>query len=203
LEPPEWMTYFWLHFGYFGVFLVSLVGTVSIIIPIPYTLLIFWLGFMGFDPFLLMVAAGSGAAIGELSGYVLGYYGRKIMSEERQRRMNYLVKMFGRYAPIAIFIFALTPLPDDLLFIPLGIMRYSLVKAFIPALIGKLLMSFLVAYFGRTGGEFILLLFGEGNLWVGMVVTTILLAIVIVILYRIDWEKVFEKYVVKRGEGKR
>ena len=203
MQPPEWMTYFWLHFGYFGVFLVSFVGAVSIIVPIPYTLLIFWLGLLGVNPVLLMVAGGSGAALGELSGYVLGYYGRKILSRERQQKMNYLVKMFGRYGPIAIFVFALTPLPDDLLFIPLGIMRYSLLKAFIPALIGKLLMSYLLAYLGRTGGEFIFLLFGAGNEWIGMVVTAILLVIAIMILYRTDWEKVFEKYVGKRGEGKR
>ena len=203
MEPPEWMTYFWLHFGYFGVFLVSFVGAVSILFPIPSTLFIFWLGLMGFDPLMLMVAGGSGAALGELSGYLLGYYGRRILSQERQQKMSYLVKMFGRYGPIAIFIFALTPLPDDLLFIPLGILRYSVVKAFIPALIGKLLMSYLLAYFGRTGGEFILLLFGEGNAWVGMVITAILLVIVIILLYRIDWEKVFEKYAGRKGEIKR
>lgn len=204
MEPPEWMTYFWLHFGYPGVFLVSFIGTVSIIIPIPYTLLIFWLGYTKVvDPFLIMVAGGSGAALGELSGYALGYYGRRIVSQERQRKMNYLVKIFGRYGPIAVFIFSLTPLPDDLLFIPLGIMRYSLVKAFIPALIGKLLMSYILAYSGLIGGEFILLLFGEGNAWIGMVVTAVLLLIVIIILYRIDWEKVFERYVVKRGKDKR
>jgi len=197
------MTYFWLHFGYFGVFLVSFVGAVSILFPIPSTLFIFWLGLMGFDPLMLMVAGGSGAALGELSGYLLGYYGRRILSQERQQKMSYLVKMFGRYGPIAIFIFALTPLPDDLLFIPLGILRYSVVKAFIPALIGKLLMSYLLAYFGRTGGEFILLLFGEGNAWVGMVITAILLVIVIILLYRIDWEKVFEKYAGRKGEIKR
>jgi len=47
LQPPDWMNYFWLQFGYFGVFLVSIIGTASIIIPVPYTLLIFWLGFWG------------------------------------------------------------------------------------------------------------------------------------------------------------
>jgi len=193
------MIYFFQHFGYFGVFLVSFLGTASIIIPIPYTLLILWLGIAGFDPILLTIAGGLGSALGELSGYLLGYYGRKILSSERQKKLGYLVKLIGRYGPIAIFIFALTPLPDDLLFIPLGILRFNLLRAFIPAVLGKLLMSFILAYFGQTYGQFIFLIFGEGASWIGMGITAVALIIVIVVLYRIDWEKVFEKYVGKGG----
>ena len=116
--------------------------------------------------------------------------------------MQALVKLFGRYGPLAIFLFALTPLPDDLLFIPLGIMRYKFIKAFIPALLGKILMIYILAYFGRTGANVILLIFGEGNMWVGMAVTAVLLAIVLVLLFRIDWEKVLQKYMGNRGESK-
>jgi hypothetical protein len=35
-----------------------------------------------------------------------------------------------------------------------------------------------------------------------MIITTILLVIVIIALYRIDWEKVLRKYVGERGETK-
>ena len=183
--------------------MVSFLGTASIVFPIPYTLLIFWLGFYGFDPILLTISGGLGSAVGELSGYVLGYYGRKILSEERQRKMNYLLQLIGRYGPIAFFLFALTPLPDDLLFIPLGILRYNLLRAFIPSLLGKLLMCYILAYFGRTGGQYILLVFGEEASWIGMIITAALLVVVLVVLYKIDWEKVFEKYVGKRGGAKR
>lgn len=202
MEPPDWMNYFWLQFGYFGVFLVSIIGTASIIIPVPYTLLIFWLGVWGYDPLLLTIAGGAGSAIGEFSGYLLGYYGRRLLSSERQRKMGYLLKLFGRYGPIAIFLFALTPLPDDLLFIPLGILRYSYVKAFIPSVLGKLFMCYILAYFGRTQGQLILLLFGQEGSWIGMIITAVLLVIVVIALYRIDWEKVFEKYMSRRGESK-
>jgi len=198
LQPPEWMT-LWLNLGYFGAFAFSAIGTASIIIPIPYTLLIFWLGYYQLNPILLALAAGTGSAIGEFSGYLLGYYGRKRLSSERQKKMNYLVQLIDSYGPIAIFLFALTPLPDDLLFIPLGILRYKFVKVFIPTLLGKTLMAFIISYIGQTGGEFLPLLFGEGNEWIGMVATAALLFIAITLLYRIDWEKVFEKHVGKRG----
>jgi membrane protein YqaA with SNARE-associated domain len=192
-----------LQYSYFGVFLLSFIGTASIIIPIPYTLIIFTLSLTGqWNSALLIVAGGLGSALGELTGYALGYFGRRVVSEERQRKMTYLVRVFDRYGPLAIFVFALTPLPDDLLFIPLGIMRYKFYKAFIPSLIGKLLMIFILVNSGSIAGTIFAGLFGEnGNFW-GMIITTILLVIVIIALYRIDWEKVLRKYVGERGETK-
>jgi membrane protein YqaA with SNARE-associated domain len=188
------------QFGYFGIFLLSLIGASSIIIPIPYTIIIFLIA-KQYNPILLAIAGGTGAALGEFTGYALGFYGQKIISQERRRKMEFMVKLFGRYGPLAIFIFALTPLPDDLLFIPLGILQYKPIKAFIPAILGKMLMIYLLAYFGRIGADVILLIFGEGNMWIGMTITAVLLAIILVLLFRIDWEKIFEKYAAKRGEN--
>jgi len=204
LSLQELVNALWQLFApyrYFGVFAVSFIGTAAIIIPIPYTILIFSLSTTSseWDPVLLTIAGGTGSALGEMSGYALGYFGRKIVNQERQRKMTYLVKIFDRYGPLAIFAFALTPLPDDLLFIPLGILRYKFYKAFIPALIGKLLMIFIIAYFGRTAGEVLRFLFGEGGAEIVIAVTTILLLIILIAMYWIDWEKVFEKYVAKRG----
>jgi len=191
-----------LEYSYIGVFLISFIGTASIIIPIPYTLLIFTLSLTGqWNPTLLIIAGGVGSALGETTGYALGYFGRRVISEERQRKMTYLVRLFDKYGPLAIFIFALTPLPDDLLFIPLGIMKYKFYKAFIPALFGKILMIFILVNSGSIAGGIIVRLFGEsGNQW-GMIITTILLIIIIVALYRIDWEKTLKKYVGERGDN--
>jgi len=194
-QIPDWVQWF-TSLGYFGIFLLSLVGALSIFVPIPYTVVIFWLGASSqWDPFLLMVAGGFGAATGELSGYILGYYGRKIISQERLGKMNYLIKAFGRYLPIAIFFFAFTPLPDDLIFIPLGILKYKLFKVFIPSLLGKLIMVFTLAHLGKIGANFILIIFGEESSWIGSVILFILLIIVLIILFKVDWEKVLEKYV--------
>ncbi|MGB9134826.1 MAG: VTT domain-containing protein [Candidatus Bathyarchaeia archaeon] len=198
LSFSDWMHSIALQFGYFGVFLISLIGTMAIIIPIPYTLIILLLGMEGWDPILLTISGGLGSSMGEFAGYLLGYYGRRIISAERQRKMDYLLKLFGKWTPGAIFVFALTPLPDDLLFIPLGILRYSPVKAFVPALAGKLLMCYILASFGKVYGNVLTALFGNEG-WIGAVITGILLVIVIFVLYRVDWEKVFDKYVAHKG----
>ena len=203
---PDLLNALWQLFApyrYFGVFAISFLGTASIIVPIPYTLVILQLGLSGgilWDPLLLTIAGGIGSTLGEMVGYALGYFGRKIVSSERQRKMEYLVRIFDRFGPLAIFLFALTPLPDDLLYIPLGLMRYKFYKAFIPTIAGKFLMIFIIVYFGKTAGDTIRLLFGEGGAEIVMVITAILLFIIVIALYRVDWEKVFNKYMAKRGE---
>jgi len=198
LSLIDWLYQTAIQFSFLGVFLISLIGAMAIVVPIPYTLVIFWLGQAGWDPLFLMIAGGCGSAVGELAGYLLGYYGRRLISEEQQKRMDYLLKLLGKYTPLAIFLFALTPLPDDLLFIPIGLLRFNILKAFIPALLGKFLMVYLVAYFGRIGGSLITRFFGSEGSILGSVITTILLIAVILVLYRIDWEKVFFKYVEGR-----
>jgi len=192
------MYQFALQYGYVGVFAISIIGAMSIIIPIPYTLFIYLLGAF-LDPIPLALAGGLGSALGEAAGYLIGYYGRAVISKERQRNMDYMLKIFSRHGSITVFLFALTPLPDDLLFIPLGIMRYKFIRVFIPAFLGKSLMCLILAYGGRLSIEFIRALFEDGG-WLGGLLTTVLLIAIIALMLKIDWEKVFEKHVAKEAE---
>ena len=199
------------QYGYFGIFLISLVGALSIFFPIPYTVVIFTLGGLKvgeawvFEPVWIAVAAGIGSAVGEFSGYLLGFGGRRVIGEKYKRKMEFLMKLFDRFGPIVIFVFALTPLPDDLLFIPLGVIRYSLVRALIPALVGKICMNFIVAYSGRFSVQIIRDIFGVESDWIsgliGMVLALVLLIIVFVVMFKVDWEKLFEKYVTKEEDS--
>ncbi len=127
------------EFGYPGIFMLSFIGAASVIVPIPYTVVLLTISApqFGFNPLLLAIVAGFGAAVGELVGYGLGYAGRRVVSKKYDHRLNAMLRIFDRFGMPAVFIFALTPLPDDLLFIPLGLMRYSLWKAFIPCVAGK------------------------------------------------------------------
>ena len=201
----EWMENMARQYGYFGIFIISLVGSMSIIFPVPYTVIIFTLGGLtvngawAFEPLLIAMAAGLGSAVGEFSGYLLGIGGRKVISEKYKRKMDFLVKLFNRFGPIVIFLFALTPLPDDLLFIPLGVIHYSPVKTFIPALAGKFCMNLIVAYSGRYSVHIIRDIFGVESDWasalIGMILAIVLLIIVFVIMFKVDWEKHLDKYV--------
>jgi membrane protein YqaA with SNARE-associated domain len=195
------------QYGYFGIFLISLIGAMSIFFPIPYTVVIFTLGGVSsLDPILIALVAGLGSAIGEFSGYLLGLGGRKAIGEKYQKKMTVLARIFKRYGSVVIFIFALTPLPDDLLFIPLGVMRYSILRAFIPALIGKITMNFIVVYSGRLSIGLIRSIFDVDSDWVsaltGMILALVLLGVVLIIMFKVDWENRLEKYMTeKEGKG--
>ena len=199
-EIQNWLKTFALQYGYLGVFLISLFGAMSIFVPIPYTVVIFILGASSsFNPLLIAVAAGIGSAIGEFSGYLLGVGGRRVIGDRYKKKMDFITKLFKKYGPIAIFIFALTPLPDDLLFIPLGVMRYSLLRAFVPALLGKFFSNLIIAYSGRLSLDIVKNIFGvEGedmSLLIGTIIGIVLLVIVLIIMFKFDWEKHFAKYV--------
>lgn len=202
-QLSAWMESLALQYGYFGIFLISFIGAISIFFPVPYTVIIFTLGGT-FEPLWIAVAGGVGSALGEFSGYLLGFGGRKVISEKYKRKMNFLMKLFDRFGPVLIFFFALTPLPDDLLFIPLGVIRYSLVRALIPALIGKICMNFIVAYSGRLSIGIIKDIFGVESGWIsaliGMVLAIVLMGIIFVIMFKVDWERLFEKYVTDEKE---
>ncbi|MBO3841952.1 MAG: VTT domain-containing protein [Candidatus Brockarchaeota archaeon] len=196
----EWMEQIAYQYGYLGVFFLSFIGAVSVVFPIPYTVVIYLMGSI-IDPLLIAVSGGLGSAFGELAGYALGYYGRMLIGEERRRKMDYMLKIFDRYGVAAIFLFALTPLPDDLLIIPLGIMRYNPVKFLIPCVLGKTLMCLILALGGRFSISLIKSLFGGEGGWVATLMTFLLLAGVIMLMMKIDWEEIFFKYVEKQGKG--
>jgi len=188
------------QYGYLGIFFISLLGATSVFIPIPSTVVIFIIaGNPAFNPLLIAVFAGLGAAVGEFSGYLIGLGGRKVIGERYKRKMDILMRLFKRFGPVVIFVFALTPLPDDLLFIPLGVMRYSVLSAFIPALLGKFLSNLIVAYAGRYLIYAVQDFFGvEGvgmSLLIGTIIAVVLLVVVLLIMFKVDWEKYAEKYL--------
>ncbi|MDH7564212.1 MAG: VTT domain-containing protein [Candidatus Bathyarchaeota archaeon] len=203
----DWMQALSVQYGYFGVFLIAFIGAVSIFFPIPYTVVIFTLGgTTAFDPVLIALVAGAGSALGEFSGYLLGIGGRKAISERYKRKMDVLTRAFNRFGWVVIFVFALLPLPDDLIFIPLGVMRYNVIKAFIPALIGKICMNFIVAYSGRLSIQVIRGFFGVDSDWasaaIGMILAVALLVIVFIVMFKVDWERRLEKYLEKTENKK-
>lgn len=123
------------------------------------------------DPFLIAIAGGMGSALGELSGHFAGFYGRTVIGESHRKNMEFCVKIFDRYGSLAIFLFALTPLPDDCLFIPLGVMHYNLFKTLVPCVADKVLMCFILAMGGRLSIAFIRNLLGGDEGILGIAAT--------------------------------
>lgn len=135
-----------------------------------------------------------GSGLGEFVGYLGGYAGRRFVGEEREKQFDAMLRIFNRYGAPAIFFFALTPLPDDLLFIPLGLARYNFWKAFIPCVAGKFAMAYIIVKFGEMVGYF------TGGGWLTALATAIMLILVIYFVFRADWVEIANKLAPEEGE---
>ncbi len=95
-------------FGYPGIFLLSLLANATVLIPAPAILVVFAMG-AHLSPLWLGVAAGSGAALGELTGYLAGYSGQGILNHNHTyQRLEGWVE---RYGGLTIFLLAVLPNP--------------------------------------------------------------------------------------------
>ena len=141
--------------GYAGAFLSGLIGTSSFIISVlPPQICVFILSdpHLEFNPLLVGLAGGIGAGIGQYAHYYIGEGGRYVLPERYRARIDAWKPRLERYGAILIFLFAVTPLtPDDLIWIPLGMMKYPKKKAFAASLIGKIVMLVAFAYAGHYG----------------------------------------------------
>src|SRR3989338_6621368 len=109
--------------GLVGVFLGSLIGSASIILPVPAFALVITAG-ATFNPVAVGLAAGAGAAIGELVGYGIGYgihrakrkikkenkIEKKLKTEEKKWDKTFRGYFHRKLGFILIVIFAITPL---------------------------------------------------------------------------------------------
>jgi len=179
-------------YGYLGAFLISVLGSLIPFLPVPYLVPIVLMA-KTLDPLLLGVVAGVGGAVGKLTSYGLGRFGRKFLGEERRKKMNVLGKAIGKYGALAVFLFALTPLPDDVVYIPVGLTGLNMAKFMFANMLGKIVLSWIVAYTGRLYFDLAGLFLGREGGFAATIIAVIAMIIITIILLRIDWEEVVEE----------
>ena len=97
----------------------------------------------------LLVAMGSSAA--KLVYYLVTFLLGGIVGENRRRSLESTGRRLGYWKALSIFFVAATPLPDEPVVIPLGLIKYSPVRFVLAYFSGKLLITSLGAYLGRIG----------------------------------------------------
>lgn len=178
--------------GYWGAFVISLIGAASIFIVIPYVGFVFLLATAGLNIWVLSLLSAFGAALGEIISYLVGYAGGRLTDKhhrEKYESIHQWIRSHSRFTPLIIFIFGLTPLPDDLIFIPLGLVRYNFIKAFIPGFLGKATMIITTLYFGKVSLNSLGL---ENGGFYSEIFTMVLTILIIYGVLKINWEKLLE-----------
>ena len=187
-----------LQYGYLGVFVLAILCNMTFFLPAPLVVPIYALG-VTHNPILLGLSSGLGSTIGEFSSYVIGVAGKNIIDERYEKQLKITRRLLEKHGMVLIFVFALTPLPDDLLLITFGLIKYDLKKAFTAMLLGKILMNIFVAYAGR---------YSFPTIWTFITsITPVQIAALVVVLgvvaywfSKLDWSGMLARFDVSEEE---
>ncbi len=193
--------------GYLGILIVSFVGSLIPFIPIPYFPLLITASFnSNFNPHLIALVSTAGVVAAKTIIFFASYYGRKVLSDKTKHRMLPLQRLVSRYGWPGAFIAAATPVPDDLVYIPLGLAKYSPWKFVTATFAGKFVMNEAIVWSSIfLGRPFVESVLGETTdptwLIVGAVVSIALLGVTVYYSLKIDWAKIIGRWFPWTLEG--
>jgi membrane protein YqaA with SNARE-associated domain len=185
--------------GYLGLALVSFFGSLIPFVPFPSFILLATMSVGNqFDAHALALISAVTATAAKQVIFYISYGGRKIIDEKTRKRIKPFERLVKRYGAVAAFVAAATPIPDDLIYVPLGLARYNPLRFFISTLAGKIVLGYAIVYISRGFGlSFIdpLLkeIHGTGELYIGIVIFVGMMTTVVVLLLRLDWARILGK----------
>jgi membrane protein DedA with SNARE-associated domain len=134
-------------FGYPGIFLIALLANATVLLPAPGVAVIYAMGAI-FNPFGVGFAAGTGGAIGELSGYLAGFSGQAVV--ERMDVYQRIKPWVDKYGGWAILVLSAIPNPFfDIAGIAAGIAKMPVQTFLLFTWIGQLIKMTLFALAGH------------------------------------------------------
>jgi membrane protein DedA with SNARE-associated domain len=192
---------FGTELGYIGIVLISFVSSLIPFIPIPYFPVLITASFnSNFNPHIISIISALGIVGAKTIIFFISYYGRKILSDKTKKRLRPLQNLVSRYGWFGAFIAALTPIPDDIVYIPLGLAKYKPWKFATATFAGKFLMNESIVwgsiFLGRPFVEDIL---SSGttdttSLIIAGIGSIIVLAVIVYFSLRIDWARVIGRW---------
>lgn len=135
------------QFGYAGIFLIALMANATVLLPAPGVAIIYAMGAV-FNPLWVGLAAGTGGALGELSGYLAGFSGQGVVEQsDIYNRIHPWVEKYGGWA---ILVLSAIPNPFfDIAGIAAGIAKMPLKTFLVFTWVGQLIKMTLFAVAGH------------------------------------------------------
>lgn len=220
--------YFW---ALLIALIICFLGDASIGFPVPYPFVLFAISDSVFDRYMeqfsenlvtvlqqapfwgeimgIAVVSALGCALGELAGYLLGFSAKKLANGSNSELLRN-VDGFGKLilenekrTPIYIFLFAMSPLPDDLIFIPLGMIKYPAWKCILPGWLGKIFVTTFYCLWPILVSLGIMSTSAASDDFSSVITESIMLLITITVMFFImsfDWNKLLENRKKKKAE---
>ena len=142
--------------GYPAIFLITLLGNATVILPVP-SIVVVCSGGAALTPVLVGLVAGVGMALGEFTGYLAGFSGSELASKSRVYRR--LQPWLHRRGWAVVLAFGMIPNPFfDIVGLAAGAARMPVWKFLSAAWAGKTVMAIVTAYGCALGYDFFRLL---------------------------------------------
>ena len=187
--------------GYLILTLVSFFGSLVPFVPLPGFLLLATMSIgTQYDLHILALISAVSATAAKQIIFFVSFKGRRIINEKTRKRMRPFERLVKKYGAAAAFVAAATPIPDDIIFVPLGLAKYNPKKFFISTLAGKIVLSysivFLYHYLGLSLVEPLVKdLDSATPVYVGIIIFGVMMTVVIVLLLRLDWARILGKFL--------
>jgi len=186
--------------GYLSLALVNFFGSLIPFVPLPGFLLLATMSVGNtFDLHILALSSAITATVAKQIIFYVSYGGRKIINEKTRKRMRPFERLVKRYGAAAAFFAAATPIPDDLVYVPLGLAKYNPKRFFVATLTGKIVLSYVVVLISHHLGLSLVEPFLENiddatPVYIGIVVFGVMMTTTIVLLLRLDWAKILGRF---------
>jgi len=186
--------------GYLGLTIVSFFGSLIPFVPIPSFVLVATMAVGDqFDIHILVLISALASTGAKQIIFSVSYGGRKIISEKTKKRMKPFQKLVKRYGGSAAFVAAATPIPDDLIYIPLGLAKYNPIRFFVATLLGKIVLFYVIVLISHyTGLSLLEPILQEINdplpIYIGIIAFGVAMTIIIILTLRLNWERILGRF---------
>lgn len=186
--------------GYLGLGLVSFFGSLIPFVPLPSFLLLATMSVGDqFDLHILAFLSAITATFAKLIIFYVSYGGRKIIKKETRDRMRPFERLVKRYGGAAAFVAAATPIPDDLVYIPLGLAKYNPKRFFVATLTGKIVLSYTIVLISHFLGISLVEPYMEEiedpiTVYLGIAFFTGMLTLIVFLMFKLDWRNILGRF---------
>jgi membrane protein DedA with SNARE-associated domain len=187
-------------FGYFGILLISFIGSIIIFVPIPYFPVLVAAAFdEHLNPHMISLSSALGSVAGKMIVFYGSYYGYKMLNTRTKRRIFPLHRLLSKYGWLGAFVAAAVPVPDDVVYITLGLAKYSPFRFATAVFAGKMVLKEITVwgalFIGRPFVEYFVSNYSNPVYFVALISSTaLILAIVLYFSLKLDWGKIIGKY---------
>ena len=186
--------------GYLILALVNFFGSLIPFVPLPGFLLLATMSVGDqYDLHVLALLSAITATVAKQIIFFVSFSGRRIMNEKTRKRMRPFERLVKKYGAAAAFVAAATPIPDDIIFVPLGLAKYNPKRFFIATLTGKIVLSYIIVFISHYIGLSFIEPFLENiddttPVYIGIIIFGAIMTAVIVLLLKLDWVRIMGKF---------